>query len=121
MSVESKPVFRSEVMRPQVRSFNLPAEAGACQPKLQHWAGLIASGRADEIKETELLPEFLSDIFCGLLGYTGPAEASGDRVGCRGLRPDTLPHHRACGFPHTAVERSFHRHGEARSDGIQNP
>jgi hypothetical protein len=23
----------------------------------------------------------------------------GDRVGCRGLRPDTLPHHRTCGFP----------------------
>ena len=26
-----------------------------------------------------------------------------DRVGCRGLRPGTLPHHRTCGFPHTAI------------------
>src|SRR5713101_6105823 len=26
-----------------------------------------------------------------------------DRVGCRGLRPGTLPHHRTCGFPHPAV------------------
>jgi hypothetical protein len=26
-----------------------------------------------------------------------------DRVGCRGFRPRTLPHHRTCGFPHTAV------------------
>src|SRR5258708_38438315 len=26
-----------------------------------------------------------------------------DRVGCRGLRTDTLPHHRTCGFPHPAV------------------
>jgi len=29
-----------------------------------------------------------------------------DRVGRRGLRPGTLPHHRTCGFPHPAVERS---------------
>ena len=29
-----------------------------------------------------------------------------DRVGCRGLRPGTLPHHRTCGFPHPAVGRS---------------
>jgi hypothetical protein len=26
-----------------------------------------------------------------------------DRVGRRGLRPGTLPHHRTCGFPHSAV------------------
>jgi hypothetical protein len=56
-----------------VRAFNLPERAGEWQPKLQHWAGLIASGRADDFKETALLPDFLTDIFCGLLGYTGPA------------------------------------------------
>jgi hypothetical protein len=28
-------------------------------------------------KETALLPDFLADIFCGLLGYTGPVGASG--------------------------------------------
>ena len=49
---------------------------GAWQPKLQHWAGLITSGRADAFKETALLPDFLTDIFCGRLGYTGPAEAA---------------------------------------------
>ena len=30
-------------------------------------------------------------------------QQSPDRVGCRGLRPGTLPHHRTCGFPHTAI------------------
>jgi hypothetical protein len=75
MAVESKPLFHPEVMRQQVRAFSLPEHVAACQPKLQHWASLIASGRADEFKETELLPGFLTDIFCGLLGYTGPAEA----------------------------------------------
>src|SRR5271166_5887136 len=73
MAVESKPLFHPEVMRQQVRAFVLPEHVAASQPKLQHWASLIASGRADEFKETALLPDFLTDIFCGLLGYTGPA------------------------------------------------
>ena len=76
MAVESKPLFHPEVMRQQVRSFVLPEQVPAWQPKLQHWVGLISSGRADKLKETELLPDFLTDIFCGLLGYTGPAEAA---------------------------------------------
>jgi hypothetical protein len=73
MAVESKPLFHPEVMRQQVRAFVLPERVAAWQPKLQHWADLIASGRADEFKESELLPDFLTDLFCGLLGYTGPA------------------------------------------------
>ena len=73
MAVESKPLFHPEVLRQQVRAFNLPEHTAAWQPKLQHWADLIASGRADDFKETALLPDFLTDIFCGLLGYTGPA------------------------------------------------
>ena len=74
MSVESKPLFHPEVIRQQVRSFNLPDSVADWQPKLQHWAGLIASGRVDDFNETALLPDFLTDIFCGLLGYTGPTE-----------------------------------------------
>jgi len=77
MAVESKPLFHPEVMRQQGRAFNLPGHVPACQSKLQHWASLIASGRADEFKETALLPDFLTDTFCGLLGYPGPA-ATGD-------------------------------------------
>ena len=59
-----------------MRAFSLPESAGEWQPKLQHWAGLIASGRSDDFKETALLPDFLTDIFCGLLGYTGPAASA---------------------------------------------
>src|ERR1039457_6669309 len=77
MALESKPLFHPEVIRQQVRAFSLLERAGDWQPKLQHWAGLIASGRADDFKETALLPDFLTDIFCGLLGYTGPAGGSG--------------------------------------------
>jgi hypothetical protein len=75
MALESKPLFHPEVIRQQVRAFSLPERVAESQPKLQHWANLIASGRADDFKETELLPGFLTDIFCGLLGYTAPAEA----------------------------------------------
>ena len=76
MAMESKPLFHPEVLRRQVRSFDLPDRVAEWMPRLRHWADLIASGRADTFKETELLPDFLSDIFCGLLGYTGPAGAA---------------------------------------------
>jgi hypothetical protein len=45
-----------------VRSFTLPDALGQWQPKLQHWAQLISSGRADDFKETALLPDFLTVI-----------------------------------------------------------
>jgi hypothetical protein len=76
MAVESKPLFHPEVLRQQVRVFNLPAQAAGWQSTLQHWADLIGSGHADGFKETALLPDFLTQIFCGVLGYTGPAEAA---------------------------------------------
>ena len=38
MALESKPLFHPEVIRQQVRSFNLPERVGHWQPKLQHWA-----------------------------------------------------------------------------------
>jgi hypothetical protein len=72
MALESKPLFHPEVLRQQVRAFNLPERVADWQPKLQEWASLITSGRADDFKETALLPDFLADIFCNLLAYTGP-------------------------------------------------
>ena len=73
MALESKPLFHPEVLRQQVRAFRLPERVTAALPRLNHWAELIASGRADTLKETAALPEFLSDIFVMLLGYSGPA------------------------------------------------
>jgi len=52
-------------------------------------------------------------------------QLAADQVGCRGLRPGTLPHHRTCGFPHTAVgplgvlpSRSRGRVASEHSDGL---
>lgn len=75
MAVESKPLFHPEVIRQHLRSFALPGSVEESRPKLQHWADLISSGRADKLKETALLPDFLTDIFGTLLRYTGPAGA----------------------------------------------
>jgi hypothetical protein len=63
MALESKPLFHPEVLRQHVRAFSLPAHVAALQPKLDHWADLIASGQADELKETALLPDFLTEFF----------------------------------------------------------
>lgn len=73
MAVETKPLFSPELVRQHVHHFTLPDAVETARPRLQHWADLIASGKADTFKETALLPEFLTDIFGQLLGYTGPA------------------------------------------------
>ncbi|WP_395745417.1 Eco57I restriction-modification methylase domain-containing protein [Prosthecobacter sp.] len=75
MAVETKPLFNPELVRREVHSFTLPESAESALPCLQHWADLISSGKADTFKETALFPEFLTDIFGQLLGYTGPAGA----------------------------------------------
>jgi len=77
MAVETKPLFSPELLRKAAHAFTLPASTEAALPRLQHWADLISSGKADTFKETALPPEFLTDIFGQLLGYSGPA-AAGD-------------------------------------------
>ena len=52
----------------------VPAHVDACRPKLAHWADLLASRKADAFTEQEILPDFLTDFFCELLGYTRPAD-----------------------------------------------
>jgi hypothetical protein len=37
---------------------------------------LLGSTAAEEMKETELLADFIRDVFGDLLGYTGPASGS---------------------------------------------
>ena len=76
MPVEAKPLFRPDVLRRDVAAFELPEHVEALRPKLAHWAELMRSKKADSFKEQELLPDFLTDFFCELLGYTRPADGS---------------------------------------------
>lgn len=70
MPVESKPLFRPDVLRPRLLAFRLPDRIEAERERLARWGEMLASGRADDYKEQELLPDFLADVFCGVLGYS---------------------------------------------------
>jgi hypothetical protein len=72
--IEAKPLFRPDVLRSHLAGFELPAHVNVMRPKLKHWADLMASGKANAFKEQEILPDFLSDFFCAVLGYTRPAD-----------------------------------------------
>jgi hypothetical protein len=73
--------FRSKPNRSSDLTFSartwglhLPDSVDVAAPKLSHWAELLSSRRADSFKEQEILPDFLTDCFCGVLGYTRPAD-----------------------------------------------
>jgi hypothetical protein len=72
--VEAKPLFRPDVLRAHLAAFALPGHVDALRPKLAHWAELLSSGKANTLNEQEILPDFLTDFFCELLGYTRPAD-----------------------------------------------
>lgn len=74
MPIERKPLFRPDVMHQHLVAFQLPEYIVTICPSLMHRADLIASGRADKLNEKELLPDFLTDFFVDLLGYTRPAD-----------------------------------------------
>lgn len=72
MNAVEKPLFRPDALRPHLKAFVAPPTAVAGRAKLVAWADKLAAGRLDAAKETELLPDFLSDVFGAVLGYAGP-------------------------------------------------
>jgi hypothetical protein len=73
MPSEPKPLFRADALRPKLVGFSLAGTVGEARQKLAHWVDLLASKKAEAMKETELLPLFITDLFERLLGFTGPA------------------------------------------------
>jgi type I restriction-modification system DNA methylase subunit len=67
-----KSLFRPEALRSAMTNFIMPECVEAMRPKLKIWAKKFAGKKLDDLKETELLPDFVTDIFVGVLGYTGP-------------------------------------------------
>ena len=76
MPVDAKPLFRPDVFRPYVDAYTLPPHVELFRPKLEHWADLIRTERIDALGEQQILPDFLTDFFVTLLGFTGPATGS---------------------------------------------
>lgn len=74
MPVEAKPLFRPDILRPHLLSFAWPANLSDSKAILAKWATMLSTGRADKFKEQQLLPDFLTDIFCSVLGYVRPAD-----------------------------------------------
>src|SRR5215218_2718997 len=73
-----KPLFRPEALRPKLAAFTPSPAAVAGRAKLTGWVKLLASPKAAKMKETELLPDFIRDVFGNTLGYTGPADGAAD-------------------------------------------
>ena len=76
MPLEAKPLFRPDVLRARLDNFLMPPVTEAMRQTLTRWAELIGSNRIDRSGEQQILPDFLSDFFLGLLGYSGPAGGS---------------------------------------------
>src|SRR5436305_5584980 len=72
MRTDVKPLFRPEAVRPRLAAFTLPPTAEAGRKKLAEWAALLDSPAGQKKKETELLADFLRDVFADLLGYVAP-------------------------------------------------
>ncbi len=72
MATEIKPLFRPDALRPKLKSFLLPARCESASGALKNWSNLLSSRQAEQMKETELLADFIRDVFVDLLGYTPP-------------------------------------------------
>ena len=51
MPVEVKPLFRPDVLRPQLATFRLPERTASSREILSRWAELLYSPQADKLKE----------------------------------------------------------------------
>jgi hypothetical protein len=76
MPVEARPLFRPDVVARRTRGFVLPERVRAVEGQLRNWATLIEGAALASYREQDLLPDFLSDLFVGLLGYIGPASGA---------------------------------------------
>jgi hypothetical protein len=73
MPIEAKPLFRASVVAPRVAAFEQPESAEAASKRLSSWVHLVHGPGTDRLTEAELLPDYMTDVFYGLLGYAGPS------------------------------------------------
>ncbi len=76
MPLEPKPLFRAHVVEAAMVGFALPP-LGVARAALGRWAARVRSGQLATLSERQLLPDFFTDIFYGLLGYVGPSGTGG--------------------------------------------
>ena len=69
MPAAVKPLFWPEALRPKLSTFTVPPAAASARIRLSNWTRLLGSKQAEKMKETELVGDFLRDVFGDLLGY----------------------------------------------------
>jgi hypothetical protein len=69
MPIDAIPLFRPELLRSHLHAFHLPRPFEEMVAPLKRWATALALPCSDEANERQLLPQFLGDIFHGILGY----------------------------------------------------
>jgi hypothetical protein len=69
LPVEAKPLFRPDLLRPLLTTFGRSCPLEAPRAAVRRWADMLCAPEADRLNEKEILPDFLTDIFCGVLGY----------------------------------------------------
>jgi hypothetical protein len=72
MATEVKPLFRPDAIRPKLTGFVVPAPVELASGKLINWSNLLGSKQAEQMKETELLGDFIRDVFVDVLRYVPP-------------------------------------------------
>lgn len=75
MPTEIKPLFRPDALRSKWKGFAVPVLSDSAGRKLANWSALLGSKQAEYRKETELLADFIRDVFVDLLGYLPPPAA----------------------------------------------
>jgi hypothetical protein len=66
MPVERKPLFRAEIVAPQAAAQTSDSGIEDGRAIFRRWAELVSSPRAEKLTESELLPDFLTDVYLGL-------------------------------------------------------
>lgn len=69
MPVEAKPLFRPDLLGPLLNTFGRSCALESPRAVIRRWADMLCTPEADRLNEKEILPDFLTDIFCGILGF----------------------------------------------------
>ena len=79
MPIDASPLFRPDVLRRRLIAFSVPKSADNEREKIKRWAEILTTPRGLAYKEREIWPEYVNDVFLGVLGYTGPTSEPGYR------------------------------------------
>lgn len=103
MPVERKPIFRTEVIGRRLAALGPSDRDGEAAAVFRRWAALLRSPSAATLTESELLPDFPTQVFYGVLGYTGPSSADERHTLSRERRVEVRGEYADAGLGHFGI------------------